>query len=404
MSRARPDLKIIISSATLDAEKFSNYFDDALIYKIPGRRFQVDIFYTKGPEADYVEAAVVTALQIHVTQPFGDILIFLTGQEEIESAMELMNQRTKGLGNKIGELIILPIYSSLPSDQQAKIFEPTQEGARKIVIATNIAETSITIDNILYVIDSGLVKVNTFNPRTNIESLIVTPISKASANQRAGRAGRVAPGKCFRLYTLHSYQHELDENPIPEIQRSNLANVVLMLKSMGINNLINFDFMDPPPHEMLSRSLEQLYALGSLNDRGDLTRLGRKMAEFPIDPMLSKCIIMSETYKCIDQIITICSMLNIGNSLFFRPKDRELHSDNTKTNFYRPGGDHLAILNIFNQWKETGFSSQWCYEHYLQVRSMRRARDVKEQLVQLCERVEIDSTDTSLSTYCNGFQ
>ena len=161
---------------------------------------------------------------------------------------------------------------------QAKIFEPTPRNARKVVLATNIAETSLTIDNIIYVIDCGLVKQTAYNPKRSIDSLIVTPISKASANQRTGRAGRVAPGKCFRLYTLESYEKELEESTIPEIQRSNIGNVILTLKSMGINDLVDFDFLDPPPHDMLVSGLEMLYALGALNDKGDLTKLGRKMA------------------------------------------------------------------------------------------------------------------------------
>ena len=164
-----------------------------------------------------MEAAVVTALQIHVTQPKGDILVFLTGQEEIETAQEMLQQRTRGLGTRIQELIILPIYATLPSDLQAKIFIPTPEGARKIVLATNIAETSLTIDGIVYVIDAGFCKQNSFNPRTGMESLIVSPVSKAQANQRAGRAGRVQAGKCFRLYTAWSFQNELDETTVPEI-------------------------------------------------------------------------------------------------------------------------------------------------------------------------------------------
>lgn len=149
---------------------------------------------------------MITSLQIHITQPRGDILVFLTGQEEIDAAKDMILARTRGLGKRIGEIIILPIYSSLPSDMQSKIFEPTPPGARKIILATNIAETSLTIDNIIYVVDSGLSKQTCFNPRTGMESLVVTPISKASANQRAGRAGRVAPGKCFRIYTLWSFQ------------------------------------------------------------------------------------------------------------------------------------------------------------------------------------------------------
>eukprot|EP00193_Tetraselmis_chui_P019073 CAMPEP_0177784738 /NCGR_PEP_ID=MMETSP0491_2-20121128/19893_1 /TAXON_ID=63592 /ORGANISM="Tetraselmis chuii, Strain PLY429" /LENGTH=297 /DNA_ID=CAMNT_0019305589 /DNA_START=18 /DNA_END=908 /DNA_ORIENTATION=+ len=254
IARFRPDLKLLISSATLDAEKFSEYFDFAPIFRIPGRRYPVDIMYTKAPEADYLDASVVTALQIHVTQPAGDVLIFLSGQEEIEACEELLKQRTRGLGSKIGELIIAPIYANLPSDLQAKIFETTPPGARKIVIATNIAETSLTIDGIRYVIDPGFCKQKSYNPRTGMESLVVTPVSKASAMQRTGRAGRTAPGKCFRLYTAWSFQHELDDNTIPEIQRTNLGNVVLMLKSLGINDLMNFDFMDPPPAETLLRA------------------------------------------------------------------------------------------------------------------------------------------------------
>ena len=312
-----------------------------------------------------MEAAVVTALQIHVTQPKGDILVFLTGQEEIETAQEMLQQRTRGLGTRIKELIILPIYATLPSDLQAKIFVPTPEGARKIILATNIAETSLTIDGIVYVIDAGFCKQNSFNPRTGMESLIVSPVSKAQANQRAGRAGRVQAGKCFRLYTAWSFSNELDETTIPEIQRTNLGSVVLMLKSLGIDDLINFDFMDPPPPETLIRALEHLYALGALNDDGDLTKLGRRMAEFPVDPMLSKAILQSEKYKCVDQVITICAMVSTGNAVFFRPKEKAMHADNARKNFFRPGGDHMMLLNVFNQWKETDFSSQWCLENFV---------------------------------------
>jgi pre-mRNA-splicing factor ATP-dependent RNA helicase DHX16 len=294
IARFRPDLKLLISSATLDAQKFSEFFDEAPIFRIPGRRFPVDIYYTKAPEADYVDACVVSVLQIHATQPLGDILVFLTGQDEIETCQELLQDRVRRLGSKVKELLILPVYANLPSDMQAKIFEPTPPGARKVVLATNIAETSLTIDNIIYVIDPGFAKQNHFNSRTGMESLIVVPISKASANQRAGRAGRVAAGKCFRLYTAWSYKHELEDNTIPEIQRINLGNAVLMLKALGINDLVHFDFLDPPPHETLVLALEQLYALGALNHHGELTKLGRRMAEFPVDPMMAKMLLASE--------------------------------------------------------------------------------------------------------------
>ncbi|KAH1246480.1 Pre-mRNA-splicing factor ATP-dependent RNA helicase DEAH1 [Glycine max] len=381
IARFRPDLKLLISSATLDAEKFSDYFDSAPIFRIPGRRYPVEISYTKAPEADYLDAAIVTSLQIHVTQPPGDILVFLTGQEEIETAEEILKHRTRGLGTKISELIICPIYANLPTELQAKIFEPTPEGARKVVLATNIAETSLTIDGIKYVIDPGFCKMKSYNPRTGMESLLVTPISKASANQRAGRSGRTGPGKCFRLYTAYNYHNDLDDNTVPEIQRTNLANVVLTLKSLGIHDLLNFDFMDPPPAEALLKALELLFALSALNKLGELTKVGRRMAEFPLDPMLSKMIVASENYKCSDDIISIAAMLSVGNSIFYRPKDKQVHADNARLNFHTGNvGDHMALLKVYNSWKETNYSTQWCYENYIQVRSMKRARDIRDQL------------------------
>lgn len=230
IAKYRKDLKILISSATLDAEKFSSYFDDAPIFRIPGRRYPVTTYYTKAPEADYLAAAVTTTMQIHLTQPDGDILVFLTGQEEIETLQERLNFIGKKLKGKMKELIVVPIYASLPPELQAEIFKPTPMGARKVVLATNIAETSITIDGISYVIDPGFCKMNTYNPRNGLESLVITPCSRASANQRSGRAGRVGPGKCFRLYTSWAFKNEMDENTTPEIQRTNLGNVVLLLK------------------------------------------------------------------------------------------------------------------------------------------------------------------------------
>ncbi|KAL1967791.1 hypothetical protein VTN77DRAFT_2480 [Rasamsonia byssochlamydoides] len=390
IAKARPDLKLLISSATMDAQKFQKYFDDAPIFNIPGRRYPVDIHYTSQPEANYLAAAITTVFQIHITQGPGDILVFLTGQEEIEAAEQSLQETARKLGGKIPEMIIAPIYANLPSELQTKIFEPTPPGARKVVLATNIAETSLTIDGIVYVIDPGFVKENVFNPRTGMESLVVTPCSRASAAQRAGRAGRVGPGKCFRLYTKWAYYNELEDNTTPEIQRTNLSGVILMLKSLGIDQLLDFDFMDPPPAETIIRALEQLYALGALNDRGELTKVGRQMAEFPTDPMLAKCILAADKYGCVEEVLSIIAMLGEASALFYRPKDKKIHADSARARFtVKDGGDHLTLLNIWNQWVDSDFSYVWARENFLQQRSLNRARDVRDQLAKLCDRVEV---------------
>lgn len=218
-AKRRPDLKIIVTSATLDAEKFSTYFFGAPIFTIPGRMHPVEILYTKEPESDYLDASLITVMQIHLSEPAGDILVFLTGAEEIDTSAEILFERMKALGPQVPELIVLPVYSSLPSDMQSKIFEPTPPGARKCILATNIAETSLTIDGIYYVVDPGFVKQNAYDPRTGMDQLVVTPISQAQAKQRAGRAGRTGPGKCYRLYTEAAYQNEMMPTSVPEIQR-----------------------------------------------------------------------------------------------------------------------------------------------------------------------------------------
>lgn len=195
LARERPELKVLISSATMNAKGFSDYFDGANIFNIPGRRYPVDIHYTPQPEANYLAAAITTVFQIHTSQPKGDILVFLTGQDEIDSAEQNITEIARKLGSRVPELVICPIYANLPSELQSKIFEPTPEGARKVVLATNIAETSLTIDGIVYVIDPGFVKENVYNPSTGMSKLVAVPCSRASANQRSGRAGRVGPGK-----------------------------------------------------------------------------------------------------------------------------------------------------------------------------------------------------------------
>ena len=265
------ELKVVIMSATLDAKKFQEYFDNAPILKVPGRTFPVEIFYTAAPEPNYVEAAIRTVIHIHQCEGPGDILVFLTGEQEIEQACEEIRTKSMSLGMDVPELVVVPLYSSLPPQQQKKIFDPAPGPrvvgglpGRKVVVSTNIAETSLTIDGIVYVVDPGFSKQKVYNPRIRVESLLVSPISRASARQRAGRAGRTRPGKCYRLYTEKSFYEDLQETTYPEILRSKMSNVVLTLKKLGIDDLVHFDFMDPPAPETLMRALELLNYLGAL--------------------------------------------------------------------------------------------------------------------------------------------
>ena len=387
--KKRPDMKLIVTSATLDAVKFSQYFFEAPIFTIPGRTYPVEILYTKEAETDYLDASLITVMQIHLTEPPGDILLFLTGQEEIDSACELLFKRMKALGPEVPELIILPVYSALPSEMQTRIFEPAPPGSRKVVIATNIAETSLTIDGIYYVVDPGFVKQKVYNSKTGMDQLIVTPISQAQAKQRAGRAGRTGPGKTYRLYTERAYRDEMLPTNVPEIQRTNLASTVLSLKAMGINDMLSFDFMDPPPMQTLISAMEQLHALSALDDEGLLTRLGRRMAEFPLDPQLSKMLIMSVNLGCSDEVLTIVSMLSVQN-VFYRPKDKQAIADQKKAKFHQSEGDHLTLLAVYNSWKNNKFSNAWCYENFVQIRTLKRAQDVRKQMLGLMDRHKLD--------------
>lgn len=406
--KRRPDMKLIVTSATLDAEKFSEFFNKCPIFTIPGRTFPVEIMYSREPEEDYLDAALTTVMQIHLTEPPGDILLFLTGQEEIDTSCEVLYERMKALGPSVPELIILPVYSALPSEMQSRIFDPAPPGSRKVVIATNIAETSITIDHIYYVIDPGFVKQNAYDPKLGMDSLVVTPISQAQAKQRAGRAGRTGPGKCFRLYTEAAYQSEMLPTSIPEIQRQNLSNTILMLKAMGINDLLHFDFMDPPPTNTMLTALEELYALSALDDEGLLTRLGRKMADFPMEPSLSKALIASEDMGCSDEMLTIVAMLSV-QTVFYRPKEKQQQADQKKAKFHDPHGDHLTLLNVYNAWKQSRYSDPWCFENFIQKRQIARARDVRQQLVSIMERYKHHIVSCGRNTLkvrqalCSGF-
>ncbi|KAH9247382.1 hypothetical protein BASA81_015010 [Batrachochytrium salamandrivorans] len=350
---------------------------------------KVVIYYTPEPERDYLEAAIRTVLQIHSCEPQGDILLFLTGEEEIEEACRKIRGEAEGLAatspSLIGDVKVVPLYSSLPPAMQQRIFEdapPTKAGrppGRKIVVSTNVAETSLTIDGIVYVIDPGFSKQNVYNPRVRVSSLLVSPISKASAQQRSGRAGRTQPGKCFRLYTEKAFLEDLQEQTYPEILRCELGSIVLQLKKLKIDDLVHFDFMDAPAPETMMRALEVLNYLGALDDEGDLTSLGEIMAEFPLEPTLAKMVIASPKFQCSNEILTSlqCYLPQVHSCA---PMINAAKLMLRKLSLITLMGDHLTLLNVFHAYLESGCDQKWCYNNYLNARSLKNAENVRSQL------------------------
>ncbi|OXB43869.1 hypothetical protein B1J92_F07139g [Nakaseomyces glabratus] len=412
----RPDLKIIVMSATLDAEKFQNYFHNAPLLAVPGRTYPVELYYTPEFQRDYLDSAIRTVLQIHATEEAGDILLFLTGEDEIEDAVRKISLEGDQLVREegCGPLSVYPLYGSLPPHQQQRIFEPAPEShngrpGRKVVVSTNIAETSLTVDGIVYVVDPGFSKQKVYNPRIRVESLLVSPISKASAQQRAGRAGRTRPGKCFRLYTEEAFQKELIEQSYPEILRSNLSSTVLELKKLGIDDLVHFDFMDPPAPETMMRALEELNYLACLDDEGNLTALGRLASQFPLDPMLAVMLIGAFEFKCSQEILTIVAMLSVPN-VFIRPSKDKKRADDAKNIFAHPDGDHITLLNVYHAFKsdeayEYGIN-KWCRDHYLNYRSLSAADNIRSQLERLMIRhnLELNTTDYESPQYFDNIR
>jgi len=416
--KRRPELRIIVSSATLQAEDFLRFFvgdevngeaegkvgDDCIgsIISLEGRMYPVDVLYLEEPAEDYVERAVRTVFDIHAREPDGDILLFLTGREEIDRAIQMIADRAGSLHPRAPAVLALPLYAGLSSEQQLYVFEHAPEDTRKVIVSTNIAEASVTIDGIVYVIDCGFVKLRAFNPSTGIETLTATPVSKASATQRAGRAGRTKPGKCYRLFTESAY-NKLPEATIPEIQRSDLAPVVLQLKALGIDNVARFDFLTPPPAELVIRALELLYSLGALDDYAKLTKpLGVRMAELAVEPMMAKVLLSSPSFGCESEILSIAAMTSLQGAVWFHHDGEKKATDTARRKFAVEEGDHLTLLNVYRAFITKGRKdSKWCRENFLNYKSMTRAVSIRAQLKRYIERfgVNVDETLTS-----NGHQ
>ncbi|KAJ3053474.1 hypothetical protein HK097_004188 [Rhizophlyctis rosea] len=393
--KKRPELKIIISSATLDAHLFHEFFnanttddrskDTAVIMSLEGRMYPVDIHYLQEPSSDYLEKTFETIFQIHQNEGPGDILVFLTGREEIDTVVSLILERAAEMTRRGLDILPLPLYGGLTMEEQLQVFEPAPRATRKVVVATNIAEASITIDGIVFVVDAGFVKLRSYNPRTSMEALIVSHESKAAAQQRAGRAGRTRPGKAYRLFTEEAF-NALPDNNVPEMQRSNLATVILQLKALGIENVLRFDFLSPPPVEIMTRALELLYSLQALDDYGRMTMpFGVHLAEFPVDPLLATMLLNSFKFKCSQEALTVAAMLSV-QSIFVSPQGQRGDAEDEKRKFSVEEGDHITYLNVYNAFIHSRQSPKFCRQHFLNYKSLQRVISIRNQLAKYLKR------------------
>ena len=413
--KRRPELRIVVSSATLQAEDFLRFFsgdttsngnsgegDSAEIGKIitlEGRQYPVDVLFLEDPAEDYVQAAVRAIFEIHASEAEGDILLFLTGREEIDSAIQAIADQASSLHPRAPSILALPLYAGLSSEQQLYVFEPTPENTRKVIVSTNIAEASVTIEGIVYVVDCGYVKLRAYNPKTGIETLTATPVSKASATQRAGRGGRTKPGKCFRLYTESAF-NDMPDSTTPEIQRSNLAPTILQLKALGIDNILRFDFFTPPPADLVIRAMELLYSLGAVDDYAKLTRpLGVRMAELSVEPMMAKVLLCASDFGVLSEILSIAAMTSLQGAVWFHHDGEKKASETARRKFAAEEGDHITLLNVYQAFVTKGRrDAKWCRDNLLNYKSMTKAVSIRAQLKRYLERFGINMDESLASS------
>nr|CAB3237870.1 probable ATP-dependent RNA helicase DHX35 [Phallusia mammillata] len=389
----RPDLRVIVSSATYNVKQVEQYFNQGLkedkiaaVLHFPNKLVPPEIFYSALPVADYVQQTADTVLKIHFHEKTGDILSFLTGQEEVEEVVAILKNSMRSKSHDGKYLVILPLYASLPMSEQKKVFERSSRNSRKAIISTNVAENALTIPGIVYVTDCGFVKVKKFNPTTSTESIVTCPASKASLDQRAGRCGRLRPGKVYRLFEEKNMSM-LSDSASPEIKRSNLVPIIIRLKALGVDNILSFKFLSPPPPYSVMQSVEYLFSMGALDDNGNLTtKYGKKMAELPLHPMFVKMLVDSEKFSCSEEIITVIAMMMV-NVVSFQPNQRKsvrkMHSK-----FAVEQGDAITLLNVYNGFVTDGnMSKGWCnqfmFNHTRLQEAFKTRRKIESFLKQL---------------------
>lgn len=406
LGKKRKDLKIIIMSATLNAELFSKFFDHAPILFVEGKMYPVSKHYLSESSEDIVDTMVRTIVQVNNSEQEGDLLCFLPGQEEIDNCVSILNTLAPQLPRDAPLIVPLPLYAALSPGQQLKIFESVPARRRKVILATNIAETSITVSGVKYVIDSGLRKVKVWKHQLGLSTLLTTPISQASAKQRAGRAGRESPGKVFRLYSENLFLNKLPKQQESEIMRNDVILPILTLKKMGVDDLLNWTWLEHPGQEAILSALNTLYSLGALNDSGKVTPLGYKMAILPLPPSLSAVLISALDYGVLQDVIDIVSCLSVDNLVLNVGGNGELRDEiNHKRRQYCPLGiklgDLISLKEYFTYFKQlldannTGELKTWCKDLFFNYKGFKNVLKVRRQLTDyMISTVKQDSTLT----------
>ncbi|XP_026191481.1 probable pre-mRNA-splicing factor ATP-dependent RNA helicase prp43 [Cyclospora cayetanensis] len=411
LAMQRPELKIVLMSATLQVDRLIQFFPSAAVISIPGATFPLKVLYTPEPQEDFLEAAMLSVLQIHLGEAGeGDILVFLPGQEEIETLsamlrakMQLLEAYVMKYRQEFGEeaefsvrlgdvvyrhrkmqrLFVCAIYAALPFDQQQQVLQPAPpQYARKAVLATNIAETSLTVSGIRFVVDSGLRKAKARDYRTHSEALRLQEISQDSATQRGGRAGREAPGTVYRLYTEDCF-HMMHAHRTPEILCCDLSQLFLQLKVLGVENPLEFPFLDAPPREAFYSAGRHLYRLEAIDSQGAITSLGRQMAALPLPPQLGALLLAAVSLECENSALTLAAMLsaeNVWSASLNLPRGAAAALERARKRFTDPLSDHLTLVGAYNQWLQADDPRSFCREAGLQHAALLRAHAIRQQL------------------------
>ena len=404
--KRRKDLKLIITSATIDTEKFSKAFDNAPVIEVSGRMYPVEVEYspmeTTSEENDdptHIEMAVRVMDRLLNETVTGDILVFMPTEQDIRETCELIKVR------KYKNTVIFPLFARLAASEQSQVF--SNVSARKIIVATNIAETSLTIPGIKYVIDSGLARTSRYTPKSRITALPVTAISKSSADQRKGRCGRVENGVCIRLYS----EEDFEDRPLftrPEILRANLAEVILRMTALKLGDISDFPFIDKPASKSIQDGLDLLYELGAIVPESNqktkkkqkrllLSEKGRLMARLPVDPRLSRMLMEAQIQGCLKEMAVIASALSIQDPRE-RPAEKAQAADRVQKVFHDPSSDFITLLNIWKNYhrtwqkeKTTGGLKRFCKTHFLSFRKMREWRDIHAQLSEILKEYGLEN-------------